>query len=84
MIPSQMLKGILEGCILIIISQEEAYGYTISEKLKQFGFGEVSEGTIYPILLRMVKNELVETVYRQSNQGPKRKYYYLWRRRNNC
>ncbi|MEG0520818.1 MAG: PadR family transcriptional regulator, partial [Erysipelotrichaceae bacterium] len=60
MIPSQMLKGILEGCILSIIAQEETYGYEISEKLKAIGFGEISEGTIYPMLLRLTKNEYIE------------------------
>lgn len=52
---SQMLKGLLEGCILYIISQEEIYGYELSTKLNQFGFTFVSEGSIYPILLRMKK-----------------------------
>ncbi|MCC9684080.1 PadR family transcriptional regulator, partial [Streptococcus agalactiae] len=52
MIPSQMLKGLLEGAILKIIQQEETYAYEISKKLNSYGFGEISEGTIYPIILR--------------------------------
>ena len=40
MIPSQMLKGTLEGCILAIISKKETYGYEISEQLKEYGFGK--------------------------------------------
>lgn len=77
MIPSQMLKGTLEGCILQVIQLEESYGYRISEQLKELGFGDVSEGTIYPILLRLEKNGCVATTYRTSTQGPRRKYYTL-------
>ena len=49
MIPSQMLKGLLEGCILEIIHQQETYAYVISKELAKCGFGDISEGTIYPI-----------------------------------
>ena len=42
MIPSQMLKGMLEGCVLKIISEHETYGYEISETLKLYGFGNIS------------------------------------------
>lgn len=57
MIPSQMLKGTLEGCILAIISKNETYGYEISKQLETYGFGEIAEGTIYPLLLRLEKTE---------------------------
>ncbi|MBQ9120465.1 MAG: PadR family transcriptional regulator [Lachnospiraceae bacterium] len=77
MISSQMLKGTLEGCILKVISQNETYGYEISERLRSYGFAEISEGTIYPLLLRLEKNGLVITQYKQSPVGPKRKYYSL-------
>ncbi len=77
MIPSQMLKGMLEGCILKIIQQRETYAYEISKQLETYGFGTISEGTIYPIILRLQKGELVTAVARDSNSGPKRKYYYL-------
>lgn len=50
MIPSQMLKGVLEGCILEIISRQETYGYEIAETLSGNGFGRIAEGTIYPLL----------------------------------
>ena len=53
LIPSQMLKGILSGCVLAVISQRETYGYEISQKLGAYGLGSVSEGTIYPLLLRL-------------------------------
>lgn len=45
MIPSQMWKGILDGCVLKVISRKETYGYEISEALKAFGFTEIAEGT---------------------------------------
>ena len=77
MIPSQMLKGMLEGCILKIIQQKETYAYEISNKLAGYGFGDISEGTVYPIILRLQKNEMITSVLRDSNTGPKRKYYYL-------
>ena len=72
-----MLKGTLEGCILAIISKSETYGYEISRQLEEYGFGSIAEGTIYPLLLRLEKNKLVTAVYRQSELGPKRKYYSL-------
>ena len=77
MIPSQMLKGTLEGCILGILSQKETYGYEISSQLAAYGFGTVPEGTIYPLLLRLEKNGLVSAAFRPSERGPKRKYYSL-------
>ncbi|MBB6451749.1 PadR family transcriptional regulator PadR [Salirhabdus euzebyi] len=74
---SQLLKGILEGCILSIIDQEAVYGYKLSIKLQQFGLNDVSEGSIYPILLRLQKEKLIEGEMRPSPSGPKRKYYKL-------
>ena len=82
MISSQMLKGTLEGCILAIISQNETYGYEISQQLEQYGFGKIVEGTIYPLLLRLEKNGMVIATYRQSDVGPKRKYYSLTEKGN--
>lgn len=77
MLPSQMLKGTLEGCILAVISRQETYGYEISQQLQNYGFGKIAEGTIYPLLLRLEKNGLVAAAYRQSEVGPRRKYYTL-------
>ena len=77
MIPSQMLKGTLEGCILGILSQRETYGYEISRQLAAYGFGTIPEGTIYPLLLRLEKNGLVSAAFRPSELGPRRKYYSL-------
>jgi len=77
MISSQMLKGTLEGCILKVISQKETYGYEISERLRGYGFSDISEGTIYPLLLRLEKNGLISAQYRESPVGPRRKYFSL-------
>lgn len=77
MIPSQMLKGTLEGCILKVISHTETYGYEISQQLQGYGFSNISEGTIYPLLLRLEKNGLIKAQYRESAVGPKRKYFSI-------
>lgn len=77
MISSQMLKGMLEGCILKIISSKQTYGYEISEELKKYGFEKISEGTIYPILLRLERNNAITAEYRESSNGPKRKYFSI-------
>ncbi|AWB43055.1 PadR family transcriptional regulator [Paenibacillus sp. CAA11] len=74
---SQLLKGTLEGCILRVISQSETYGYEISEKLKASGLPDISEGTIYPLLMRLEKNGLILAKQKKSPLGPKRKYYQL-------
>lgn len=55
---SQLLKGVLEGCLLAVISNETVYGYELSKKLQDQGL-EVSEGSIYPILLRLQKDDLI-------------------------
>lgn len=69
MIPSQMLKGTLEGCVLAIIGMKETYGYEISEQLEAHGFGPVAEGTIYPLLLRLEKGGLISATYKASGAG---------------
>lgn len=73
---SQLLKGILEGCILAIIKQETIYGYELSLKLQEFGLG-VSEGSIYPILLRLQRENLIRGEMKKSPSGPNRKYYFI-------
>ena len=77
MISTQMLKGTLEGCVLAVIGQKETYGYEISEQLGKYGFGKVAEGTIYPLLLRLEKNGFIKAVFRDSESGPRRKYYSI-------
>lgn len=74
---SQLLKGILEGCILKIISKKETYGYELYSALNEYGFEDLSEGTLYPLLIRLEKNGLLESISRNSPYGPKRKYYHV-------
>lgn len=74
---TQILKGLLEGCILNIVSKNETYGYEICEKLIGFGFQDISEGSVYPILIRLEKKKLLYSVMKESPLGPMRKYYYL-------
>lgn len=76
-IASQMLKGILEGCILKIIGQKEIYGYEMNLTLKEYGISTVSDGTIYPLLLKLQKQNLIIGEMRSSDEGPMRKYYKL-------
>jgi PadR family transcriptional regulator PadR len=77
MIDSQMLKGVIDGVILKIIKDKRTYGYEIVEELKRKGFYNMTEGTVYPILLRLSKKGLIMGSYRKSDVGPKRKYYYI-------
>lgn len=74
---SQMLKGLLEGCILKIIATRETYGYELVEALNKGGFHHITEGSVYPILLRLEKKGIIHSKKKTSPHGPKRKYYYL-------
>jgi len=74
---SQLNRGTLEGCIVKIISNEETYGYEIVTLLQDYGFIDVKEGTIYPILVRLEKKNIISSIYKESPLGPKRKYYVL-------
>ena len=74
---TQLLKGVLEGCILGLLDKEPAYGYLIVEKLKLAGFEYMQEATVYPILTRLQKKGLLESEKRPSDIGPPRKYYLL-------
>ena len=74
---SQLLKGVLEGCILAIFREELADGYELSVKLHEHGLTNISEGSIYPILLRLQKEKVIEGHMQPSPSGPRRKYYHL-------
>lgn len=74
---TEMLKGVLEGCVLEIISRKETYGYEITRRLNALGFTDVVEGTVYTILLRLEKNRLVDIEKKPSDMGPPRKLYAL-------
>ncbi len=74
---SQMLKGLLEGCVLKIIGKGECYSAELVEKLREYGFENVSEGTLFPLLLRLEARELFDTKKKANPLGPSRKYYSL-------
>ena len=74
---TEMLKGVLEGCVLEIISHEETYGYEITRRLNDLGFSDVVDGTVYTILVRLEKNKLVDIDKKPSNMGPPRKFFTL-------
>ena len=73
---AQMRKGILEYCILLIISQQDAYVPDIISKLKASKM-IVVEGTIYPLLTRLKNTGLLSYRWEESQQGPPRKYYSI-------
>lgn len=74
---TEMLKGVLEGCVLEIINRKETYGYEITKSLNDLGFLDVVEGTVYTILIRLEKNNLVNIEKKTSTLGPPRKFYTL-------
>lgn len=73
---SQMRKGILEYCILALISKGEVYASDIIESLKDAKL-IVVEGTLYPLLTRLKNAGLLNYSWKESDQGPPRKYYSL-------
>ena len=72
---TQLMKGMLEGCILSLISHKETYGYELLVKLEEYGFENVGEGTFYPILTRLSKKGYLSCRRVKSEAGPYRKYY---------
>ena len=74
---TQLLKGVLEFWVLKFISREPTYGYEIVMNLKQVGFSDLSESTLYPLLLRLEQQGKVTVERRPSPKGPSRKYYVV-------
>lgn len=75
-VKSQMRKGMLEYCILLIISRGPAYVSDITQQLKEARL-IVVEGTLYPLLTRLKNAELLSYYWVESTQGPPRKYFEL-------
>ncbi len=73
---AQMRKGVLELCILAILSQGDAYPTEIIDKLKESKL-VVVEGTLYPLLTRLKNTGLLGYRWEESTSGPPRKYYKL-------
>lgn len=75
-VKSQMRKGMLEYCILLILQKEPAYATDIIKTLQEAHL-IVVEGTLYPLLTRLKNLDLLSYQWIESNQGPPRKYYTL-------
>jgi PadR family transcriptional regulator PadR len=75
-VKSQMRKGALEYCILLLLKKEAAYASDIIQKLQEAKL-IVVEGTLYPLLTRLKNSELLSYQWIESTQGPPRKYYKL-------
>jgi PadR family transcriptional regulator, regulatory protein PadR len=74
---TEMLKGILEGIVLATIAGRPAYGYEITSWLRDQGFTDIAEGTIYALLVRVEQRGLVDVEKVPSEKGPPRKVYSL-------
>ncbi|MFW6598462.1 PadR family transcriptional regulator [Propionibacteriaceae bacterium Y2011] len=74
---TEMLKGVLEGIVLAVLSTRPAYGYEITAWLRDQGFSDIAEGTIYALLVRIEQRGLVDVVKVPSEKGPPRKVYTL-------
>ena len=72
---SQMLRGVLDLCLLAVVLDEPAYGYEMTRRLRERGLSTVGEGSIYPLLGRLEREGLVATHRAASDGGPPRKYY---------
>ncbi len=77
-VKSQMRKGVLEYCILLILKREPAYATDVIRKLQDAQL-IVVEGTLYPLLTRLKNSGLLKYEWIESTQGPPRKYYALTR-----
>ena len=74
---SQLLRGVLDICLLAVMGEGPAYGYEMTKRLRARGLSIVGEGSIYPLLGRLERDGMVETRRAASNGGPPRKYYSL-------
>src|SRR5436190_21776571 len=74
---TEMLKGTLEGIVLAILAERSAYGYEITTRLRDGGFPDIAEGTVYALLVRIEQRGLVDVEKVPSEKGPPRKVYSL-------
>jgi PadR family transcriptional regulator, regulatory protein PadR len=72
---SELLRGVLDLCLLAVMQEGPAYGYEMTKRLRARGLAIVGEGSIYPLLGRLERDGLVDTYRAASNGGPPRKYY---------
>lgn len=74
---TELLKGTLEGMVLAILARRPAHGYEITGWLRDHGFVDIAEGTVYAVLIRLQQRGLVDVEKVASPQGPPRKVYSL-------
>jgi len=74
---TEMLKGVLEGIVLAILFGRPAYGYEITAWLRDQGFSDIAEGTVYALLVRIERRGFVDVAKVPSEKGPPRKVYSL-------
>ncbi len=74
---TEMLKGTLEGIVLAFLAGRSAYGYEITAWLRDQGFSDIVEGTVYAVLVRIEQKGLVDVEKVPSEKGPPRKVYSL-------
>lgn len=67
---TQLLKGVLDGCVLQIISKKEIYGYELVQELRRFGFDTIVGGTVYPLLQKLEKQHLIKSELKKSPDKP--------------
>lgn len=73
----QWLRGLLDICVLALLTDRESYGYELAQALDASGLGPIQGGTLYPVLLRLQRAGLVTASWRDGGSGPARKYYRL-------
>lgn len=72
---TQFKKGVLEICVLVLLDKQDRYGYELVQKISnQIA---ISEGSVYPLLRRLTKENYFTTYLQESTEGPPRKYYKL-------
>ena len=74
---TEMLKGTLEGIVLSLLAVQPAYGYDITARLREQGFSDIVEGTVYALLIRIEQRGFVDVEKVPSEKGPPRKVYSL-------
>lgn len=74
---TQLLKGVLEGCVLSIITKQQVYGYELVQMMRNYGFTSIVGGTIYPLMQKLEKQGLINSTELTSPDGPNRKYFFI-------
>ncbi|WP_204122409.1 PadR family transcriptional regulator [Lacticaseibacillus mingshuiensis] len=74
---TQLLKGVLDGCVLAILARHESYGYELMQALHEYGFTSIVGGTLYPLLAKLEKQGDVTSTIKPSPDGPDRNYLTL-------